>query len=277
MQSRVRWQHLLGFVPRGGASIGGNCGTCCAFWQVWQENLMKIKPRLYLNRIFLKEKKATWTHLYLLPPLAASSSRISTCSWRVNCFNFRGFFEPSSSFRGSFIGACTSDFRLVFMFSNPSSFSTSAREYWGISRVAATSELNLFLYLYFVFRLSLIWCFYFVFEQCCLLQRSFLLPWYLSQSRKGKTKKQGGKMPTAITTHYLVIFGKYLKCEANSKTFCNTWVSWWLGIVAKKLNWLPKPTSRAEDPRSMLDLRSGTNIQIHVWLPGISAISIAAC
>ena len=150
MQSRDRWQHLLGFVPRGGASIGGNCGTCCASWQVWQENLMKIKPLLYLNRI-LQKKKATWTYLYLLPPLAASSSRISTCSWRVNCFNFRGFFEPSSSFRGSFIGACTSDFRLAFMFFNPSSFSTSAREYWGISRVAATSELNLFLYLHSYF------------------------------------------------------------------------------------------------------------------------------
>ena len=50
MQSHGRWQHLLGFVPRGGASIGGNCGTCCAFWQVWQENLMNIMPKSYFAK-----------------------------------------------------------------------------------------------------------------------------------------------------------------------------------------------------------------------------------
>ena len=77
MQSRARWQHLLGFVPRGGASIGGNCGTCCASWQVWQENWMKIKPRLCLNRI-LQQKKGNLN----LPVFVAS-----TCSELVKDLN----------------------------------------------------------------------------------------------------------------------------------------------------------------------------------------------
>ena len=76
MQSHVRWQHLLGFVPRGGASIGGNCVTCCAFWQAWQENWMKIKPRLCLKSYFAKKSNPN------LPVFVAS-----TCSELVKDLN----------------------------------------------------------------------------------------------------------------------------------------------------------------------------------------------
>ena len=76
MQSHVRWQHLLGFVPRGGASIGGNCVTCCAFWQAWQENLMKLKPRFISKSYFAKKDNLN------LPVFVAS-----TCSELVKDLN----------------------------------------------------------------------------------------------------------------------------------------------------------------------------------------------